>query len=267
MGRRDPVALSPPGRLYFWGERVLYLGPGLPAGVHSHHAVQVCIPLSGSVRLRAGPSERWRSYTGAWIASDASHESDLPVPLIATFWLAPETAEARRLAPPDAGAAIRSLPRSQLAAVVPRLREGWREGYGSRRAAALLQDVVQAVGVRDRPASAIDGRVARALEIQAAAPERRVSLAVTAARVALSPWWLAHLFARELGIPPRRHLLWLRLRDAVEELARGASITRAAHVAGFADGAHLCRTFRRMLGFPPSSAVRVSKFVQDGAAP
>ena len=32
----------------------------------------------------------------------------------------------------------------------------------------------------------------------------------------------------------------------------GASVTRAAHHAGFADGAHMTRTFRRMLGATPS---------------
>jgi AraC-like DNA-binding protein len=37
----------------------------------------------------------------------------------------------------------------------------------------------------------------------------------------------------------------------------GATISQAAHCAGFADAAHLTRTFRRMLGTTPSDiAVR-----------
>jgi hypothetical protein len=40
---------SVPGRFYFWGERALFLGPGLPAAVHAHHAVQVCIALAGKI--------------------------------------------------------------------------------------------------------------------------------------------------------------------------------------------------------------------------
>ena len=32
----------------------------------------------------------------------------------------------------------------------------------------------------------------------------------------------------------------------------GASLSTAAHRAGFADAAHLTRTSRRMFGFPPS---------------
>jgi AraC-like DNA-binding protein len=34
---------------------------------------------------------------------------------------------------------------------------------------------------------------------------------------------------------------------------KGASLSAAAHAAGFADSAHLTRTSRRMFGFPPSS--------------
>ena len=33
---------------------------------------------------------------------------------------------------------------------------------------------------------------------------------------------------------------------------RGASLTEAAHLAGFADSAHLSRTFRAMFGVAPS---------------
>ena len=66
-----------------------------------------------------------------------------------------------------------------------------------------------------------------------------------------------------LGMPVRRYLLWLRLRDAIAQLARGVSITTVAHAAGFADAAHLDRTFRRMLGFTPSTARQVSQFVQS----
>jgi len=51
--------------------------------------------------------------------------------------------------------------------------------------------------------------------------------------------------------------LWLRLMRAVERFAAGASLTDAAHEAGFADSAHLSRTFRRMFGIAAGS-LRVS---------
>jgi AraC-like DNA-binding protein len=93
-----------------------------------------------------------------------------------------------------------------------------------------------------------------------------VPLATAAAAVSLSPSRLAHLFTRAVGLPPRRYLLWLRLRDALREMADSVTITHAAHAAGFADAPHFDRTFRQMLGFTPSAALRVSRFVQDGSA-
>jgi AraC-like DNA-binding protein len=39
----------------------------------------------------------------------------------------------------------------------------------------------------------------------------------------------------------------------VDVFAAGGSLTDAAHEAGFADSAHLSRTFRRMFGVAPSS--------------
>lgn len=61
-----------------------------------------------------------------------------------------------------------------------------------------------------------------------------------------------HVFTASVGAPLKPYLLRLRLQRAAGELVRGASATQAAHAAGFADTAHMTRTFRRMLGTTPS---------------
>src|SRR5262245_54894373 len=142
VGERDLVIESSPGRFYFWGERALYLGPGLPATVHAHHAVQVCVPLSGTVRLRTGPGARWRDYEGAVIPSNCAHESDQPVSLIATFWLEPETAEARRLVQRRGRHFIQSVDRSKLTEIVPLCLAGWRGGFSWQHATGLAERAV-----------------------------------------------------------------------------------------------------------------------------
>jgi AraC-like DNA-binding protein len=63
---------------------------------------------------------------------------------------------------------------------------------------------------------------------------------------------LQHLFRDQVGVPIRRYLLWPRYLTALSLLADGASVTRAAHAAGFADSAHLTRTAVRMNGFTPT---------------
>src|SRR5207244_13556476 len=112
------------GRVYFWEERVLYVGPGLAAGIHAHHAVQVCLPLSGPVRLRSSPGARWGTYDGAVIPSDVPHESDTPVARLVTFWLDAEAPESRRLVEPGR-LAIVAIPASKLRMIAPRLRASW----------------------------------------------------------------------------------------------------------------------------------------------
>ena len=78
-----------------------------------------------------------------------------------------------------------------------------------------------------------------------------------AALVGLSPGRTRHLFVQQTGLPFRTYLLWLRLNRAVELYAGGASLTEAAHAAGFSDSAHLSRTFHRMFGIAAAS-LRVS---------
>ena len=231
--------------------------------MHAHHAVQLCNPIGGNrAAARPGPAAPWRAYVGALIPSNQLHESDQAAPLIAACWFEPESSEARRLTPQQpARHPIVSLGRGKLAAIVPQLAEAWRECCPAARAAALIKEIVDILASRHSSRVETDPRIARALEIQSLTPEKRISVADVAAAVSLSPSRFSHLFTRAVGVPPRRRLLWLRLRDAVRELAGGASITDSAHAAGFADAPHLNRTFRRMLGFTSHAAV--SMFVQD----
>lgn len=82
------------------------------------------------------------------------------------------------------------------------------------------------------------------------------SLEAAARAHGLSSSRLGHLFSAQVGVPFRPFALWLRLRGALACVASGANLTEAAHGAGFADSAHLTRTFRRMFGITPSGLAR-----------
>ena len=68
----------------------------------------------------------------------------------------------------------------------------------------------------------------------------------------LSESRFSHLFVEEIGLPFRTFVLWRRMMLAVNSVASGASLTSAAHEAGFADSAHFSRTFLRMFGVQAS---------------
>ena len=74
--------------------------------------------------------------------------------------------------------------------------------------------------------------------------------------VALSPSRFRHLSV-ETGTTFRAYLLWLRLNLAIESWMAGKSWTGAAQEAGFADSAHLTRTFKRMFRIAHASLVRL----------
>lgn len=71
-----------------------------------------------------------------------------------------------------------------------------------------------------------------------------------AAAVGLSPSRVTHLLRDQVGIPLRTYRRWVRFLIAAEAL-RGASLTDAAHRAGFADVAPFIAPTAITSGFNP----------------
>ncbi|MCV7068867.1 helix-turn-helix transcriptional regulator [Mycolicibacterium farcinogenes] len=83
-----------------------------------------------------------------------------------------------------------------------------------------------------------------------------VRLGDVAKEVGLSPGRLGRLFNDQVGQSFPTYVRWARLRCAVEALRDGASLTDAAHAAGFTDSAHANRVCHEMFGLSPSAASR-----------
>lgn len=77
-----------------------------------------------------------------------------------------------------------------------------------------------------------------------------------AAVIHLSPERFSHWFVEQTGLPLRSYLKWIRLIEALRQLAAGHSLTHSAHAAGFSDSAHLSRTFRATLGDSPAKLLK-----------
>ncbi|BBY63330.1 hypothetical protein MHEL_15730 [Mycolicibacterium helvum] len=81
-----------------------------------------------------------------------------------------------------------------------------------------------------------------------------VTLGDVAVGVALSPSRLSRLFRDHVGQSFPTYVRWARLRLAIDALRSGASLTDAAHAAGFTDSAHANRVCHEMFGLSPSQA-------------
>ena len=82
--------------------------------------------------------------------------------------------------------------------------------------------------------------------------EGPVHVAHAADAVGLSSSRFMHWFAEASGLSFRAYVRWLRLQRAVRTLSDGCTLTEAAHLAGFADSAHLTRTFVSTFGVRPA---------------
>jgi AraC-like DNA-binding protein len=242
------------GRILFWEGAsmwVLSAGPavskeGFKGTLHSHHAVQVTFALEGWYRLQSGDLSVDSAV--AAVAPDARH-AITSHGTVAFVYIEPESVAGRaavrrlfakrRLVSVDT-ALFGSLPAELLAAYRdPEVTEARLIDIG-RALVSRLSGEVEIPTVDERV-----GRVIAWANAQLATPIR---LADAAAVAGLSPDRLRHVFVRHTGLPFRTYVLWLRLLKAVETFSQGESLTQAAHQAGFADSAHLSRTFRRTFG-------------------
>ncbi|MGZ5333871.1 MAG: helix-turn-helix domain-containing protein [Solirubrobacterales bacterium] len=248
-----------------WPGRAIYAGPLLENEAHAHHAIQISIPLRGTLSLRASPDLRWRSFRGVATAPDQLHRLRCDG-LVVQIYLDPESAAGVALRQEMGEAGVQAMESDDIGARAAAALHPGSDGQPDAERAARFMDELAGVSGPDYSRDLIDPRVQRTLTAVHALPGRRASLGALADEVALTPSRLGALFRRDIGIPLRRYLVWLRLIDAIEALSHDANLTQAAHDAGFSDSAHLSRTFRRMLGMPPSALRSEHVEIHDFAA-
>lgn len=97
--------------------------------------------------------------------------------------------------------------------------------------------------------------------------DRQVRAEEAAASVGLSEGRFLHWFADEHELPFRAYVRWLRLQMTLHCLARGETLTEAAHASGFADSAHLSRTFAAAFGVAPRQLLNADITIVADAGP
>ena len=88
-----------------------------------------------------------------------------------------------------------------------------------------------------------------------AEPMSRMSQAELADRLQMERTSALRLFKAATGQTFRRFKQWSGLQHAARKIASGELVRTAAMDGGFADTAHLTRTFRLSFGLPPSEAI------------
>jgi AraC family transcriptional regulator len=243
---------APGARWYFWDGG--FLAVGRSRGViptHSHHAFQMVVSIDGPGKLahNDGP---WQEYMAAVVRADEPHAYDGNGRFGAMLLIDPESREGRWLAQ-SIKQPIQAMLQSRIDETHQAIQKFWEEPPDADGTAQLADFIVRQFCTGIMPQRVLDERVVKAIERIQEMDSRVVSLDEVASKVFLSPSRFAHLFTDEVGIPFRRYLLWRRLTRAILLVSRGATLSHAAHAAGFSDSAHFTRTFYQMFGIPPSA--------------
>src|SRR5262245_5986836 len=246
----------PPGALV-WPAAMIVWGPGFRSAAHRHHAVQLVMAMQGTLLARGRRGDEWMRCGAVLVRPDAVHEIDALDTAVVIGFVDSES---------ELGAALCERIDRDIVCVGASQVARWRTALGPSPSEARAERWVRSQLLRRRREVRIHpgvGRVLKHLRERLVIADD-VSLDTLAAISGLSRSRFMHVFTESVGVPIRPYVLWLRLQQASCELMGGASVTVAAHNAGFSDAAHLTRTFRRMLGTAPSELAlrtRVSRGV------
>jgi len=131
----------------------------------------------------------------------------------------------------------------------------------------LVDALLSALGTAHPDCVAPDAVVRRAVEVIQQTIPLAVRCADVARTVSLSADRLGRRFHSQIGMSINSYVRWVRLERALLELLAGATLTDAAHAAGFADSAHMNRVCHEMFGLAPSAAVGSLDLTGPTAAP
>lgn len=229
-----------PIRLWLSAQRTLYLGPGFAAQWHRHHAGKICIALEDVLRWRS--SDQRCEGEACFVPAHVDHEIEA-VSRAAVLYFDADGADYEH--------ACRSYG-ERLCTLVVANKHTWSELlYQGGDDDVIRRACDELIRVEHRISTERDPRIIAVLALIDQRLHEPVRVEELASEVGASRSWLTHRFSREMGTPLRRYVAWRRLRRALELALQGASLTEAAHRAGFADGAHFSRTYRATFGMAP----------------
>ncbi|MCR2041456.1 AraC family transcriptional regulator [Parvibacter caecicola] len=234
------------------GERRSYSGFAQPFAAHSHRYYVIgrvrqgsrILELNGRA-LRIGPGDLIVFNPGD--VHGCSHDGD---ELFAydSVTIASDRLDNAVLVYPDSDAMVAG---EAFEALMEALDGNADEEVMER--ALYLANLLESDKAEHRPVAAHDNAALRAYAHLLGHLAEPVSIKDLAADEGISEYTLIRAYRRRFSITPLQHLMSLRIECARELLAQGAAPSDVAAQTGFADQAHLTRTFKQRLGTTPAA--------------
>lgn len=254
-----------PTRGIFWPSQAIAAGLGWFSDFHHHYATQVCISFGAPLRVRTDASGPHTEQQSLIVGPHVPHELETTgIPCFVLWSESRALATLARHLQITSTSELPALPEDLLSVLQPLLLASGEQALDEQAGRALLSRVLTTLVGSSWDEGPNDPRIATALSLVTPQflVEQPQPIKHLATCVHLSPGRFRHLFRTEMGISVQSYLRWRRLYTALRATTYGASLTEAAHAAGFADSAHLTRVFRATFGLPPSRIFKNSHAVQ-----
>ena len=268
------------GQLFLWPDRALVLGVALDSHPHAHFAAQWSWGISGSFRTRLKASDPWQETRATFFAPNQEHQLDSTGTLLAHLFVVLPTRRTPLCSQLHADFA-QGAAQTAFAVVQQHLQALLTASASAQQQMAHAESVLQhwlncalpsSSDALPIPSGKLQGRDAQRMQhaFQAittqlqANPGDKPEASKLAANLYLSESRFTHLFKLQAGMSLSRYVLWCRVQLALQAIAGGVNITQAAHQAGFADLAHMSRSFRAMIGVNPSALQKMTIAFKSG---
>lgn len=256
---------TPRTTVVLWPGQMIYLGIGQSFTLHHHHAVQVSISLGAPLQVRTRASGPYTEQQSFIVGPNIPHQvRGVGVPVFALWSEARALADLARHLRATSASELPALPSDLLNVLLPVLLAPGGQVPDEEAGQALFSHVLTTLIGPTREEGPDDPRIvtARSLVTPQFLVEQSQPITSLASFVHLSPSRFRHLWRSEMGMSVQSYLRWKRLWTALYTSACGASLTEAAHAAGFADSAHLTRVCHATFGMQPSRIFKNSHVVQ-----
>jgi AraC-like DNA-binding protein len=242
-------------KLIGWGGRVLYLGPAFGLTPHRNATAVLAVGLDDQLEVADDPADRATHYRAArsvLILPNSLHHLRIERGRMAFLYVDPLGRDLKALIARMTNTTPRAAFDLREESGVIEILTGLAESRLAPQDGRVSLGELLGVGTRGQS----NPRIGAALRHMRDEPQRAHRLTTLAARAGLSPSRFLHLFKAGTGVPLRRYRIWNRMGAAIRASSEGASLTEAAHAAGFASSAHFSSAFRDMFGMMPSDLTR-----------
>lgn len=254
------------GQFMAWDGGCLFIGRHdrqLP--VHSHQALQLVFANTGDHRVRSSEADPWAPFSVAAIPTRHPHSLDVTdADYGAVILIEPETHEGRAISQRFLDGGIAEVGDAEVRRITGEIFEHWLDGRKDE-VVRLVRFLLTSLAAGVKPSVVTDPRILSAIDYINRNLHRAITLDEVASHACLSPSRFRHLFSEQTSMGLRPYILWRRFMLTWELIMKGASLSEAAHAAGFADAAHLSRTSTRNFGFAPSLIQLVASLPQTEA--